>query len=161
MQQRVPCESARQLLDVVLRHDVNRAADTALCSGNSDCTHASSAGDLNNFRNKQQIEQRLMESVSIEHDDGNELRPARNAQRSRTRDDSTKRKRERRGVGHLEEKKRRSGEEVDRAGRGDREEAADPSCGDVRTLDLRAGPRDVEALRIAPLQADAIDVELR
>ena len=42
MQQRVPWESARQLLEVTLKHDVILAAATALCSGNSDCAHLSS-----------------------------------------------------------------------------------------------------------------------
>ena len=46
MQQSIPCESARELLDVVLRHDVILAVDTALCSGNIDCTPPNSTGDL-------------------------------------------------------------------------------------------------------------------
>lgn len=48
MQQSVPCESARQLLDVVLKHEVILAVATALCSGSSDCTHPSSDGALPN-----------------------------------------------------------------------------------------------------------------
>lgn len=46
VQQRVPCESARQLLDVVLRHDVSLAAATASWSGISDWTHPSAGLDL-------------------------------------------------------------------------------------------------------------------
>lgn len=46
MRQRVPCESARQLLDVMLRDDVILAAATALWSGSSDCTHPSAPGGL-------------------------------------------------------------------------------------------------------------------
>lgn len=46
MRQRVPCESARQLLDVVLSADVSLAAATALWSGSSDCTHPSTPVDL-------------------------------------------------------------------------------------------------------------------
>ncbi|KAJ0945510.1 hypothetical protein HanPSC8_Chr03g0128961 [Helianthus annuus] len=42
----VPCERDLQLLEVVLKQDVNLAAATALCRGNSDCTHPSSDGHL-------------------------------------------------------------------------------------------------------------------
>lgn len=46
MQQRVPWESARQILEVMLRRDVILAAATALWSGNIDCKHPNSGAIL-------------------------------------------------------------------------------------------------------------------
>lgn len=57
MQQRVPCESDWQFLEVTLRREVILAAATALWSGNIDCTHPSSGAilDANDRRSGEDV----------------------------------------------------------------------------------------------------------